>query len=179
MSKWTPCVVESPYASCAGAVVSCLLNHAGDFPRAGKMPPSGLLLLRARSIPIAQTIEPLAGEVVAWLACVRGCGETGGGACSHLNEEDHQGLPCPPPFAAAYYTAGGVRTYVLASGECEACAEYPCARPVRQPRNEPPCARCSGTGARTDVKAIADRYQPDRPWRDEDTPRLARFEVRT
>jgi hypothetical protein len=56
----------------------------------------------------------------------------------------------PPPFAAAWHKAGGVRTYVL----------------VRGPDSV------------IDLRAIADRYHPGRPNRGEDTPRVVRFEMR-
>jgi hypothetical protein len=125
------------------------------------------------AIPIAQTIPSLAVAVAQALLeqysapdRLRGC--------------ELIGVPAiAPPFAAAYYDRAGVRTYVLASGECECCRDEQ-GRGVHY--SDPDdgvawaCQACSGTGARTDVGAIADRYQPDRPWRDEDTPRLARFE---
>jgi hypothetical protein len=118
-----------------------------------------------RAIPIAQTIEPLVGDVARELLeqynapdRLRGC--------------ELIGVPAvAPPFAASYYDANGVRTYVLAAAECAGCALLP-----GESTND--CEGCDCNGTTADVRSIADRYQPGRPWRDEDTPRLARFEVR-
>jgi hypothetical protein len=118
-------------------------------------------------VPIAQVVPSLAVQVAAKLLDNRLRAYVPG-----------SGRKPPPPntsFAAAYFDHDGVRTYVLASAECATCDGE------RKRWGEGwhlyTCPACDGTGARTDVRAIADRYQPDRPWRDEDTPRLARFVV--
>lgn len=153
--------------SCAGAVV-------------GRLPPPGLrddgfILLPDLwpPVPIAQTLPSLGPEVAGALA--------GRCWCEGVWSDGDCDAPEPPPFAAAYSDAGGVRTYYLASAACDECGgsgwdtEYDADGEID---DDYPCCGCSGTGARTDVKAIADRYQPDRAWRDEDTARCARFDVR-
>jgi hypothetical protein len=158
---------------CEGAVVMRFDDHMADLDGYEGIDHEH----RFTVIPVAQSVPSLAVAVAVRL----------------LREQfwsvEGQCLHDPSPFAAAYYDRAGVRTYVLASGECEVC-EGARAIPAEIPDDllqlEGPsieamyrfCPQCEGAGARTDVKSIADRYQPDRPWRDEDTPRLARFEVR-
>jgi hypothetical protein len=103
---------------CAGAVVDRLWWHQGyTLHRGAKDPQLG------PPIPIAQTIEPLAGEVAEWLLTqCHACGHRADCIAGHINDPTGCEEIEPPTFAASYYDAGGVRTYVLASGECQACA---------------------------------------------------------
>jgi hypothetical protein len=139
----------------------------------------------------------LAGETLSGALVCDGCeaspcphderGRVGDGEwfCTSQTEST---IRVPPPFAAAYadvtiVTEDGqrrVHEWVLASAPCGGCdgtgrvgvrSDFTVAEDGK-------CDLCNGTGARVDVKAIADRYQPDRPWRDEDTAREARFRVR-
>lgn len=127
------------------------------------------------AVPVANAPASLAEDVARELV--------GGGLCDHCPTcSGDDGTGCVPtiPFAAAYHDAGGVRTYVLVSRECGRCAGLAVESTslgVPHDGGDAICGICQGTGATTNVRSIADRYQPDRPWRDEDTLRRARFEV--
>ena len=85
----------------------------------------------------------------------------------------------PPLFAAAYSDTPGGRQYVLASAACDRC-QGDGAIGLAETADQflglvrYTCHACHGTGARTDVSAIAARYPGDHG---EDTAHLARFEV--
>jgi hypothetical protein len=139
------------------------------------------------SIPVA-SVGPfvgLSGDVARGL--LEGRADCEGMCCGgsgYRNDDPVTRCEKPPPFAAAYaeVTIDGEwwRGYVLVSAPCGGCdgTGLVCVRSDFTVAEDGKCDLCNGTGARVDVKAIADRYQPDRPWRDEDTAREARFRVR-
>lgn len=131
----------------AGAVVGRLYTHAGWPAHIG--PDPGPIPI-ANGPPGDERLREVAGEllVMPWEV------ETADDAW---------------PFAAAYHDAGGVRTYVLVSGECKPCAG--CGY-WGDNRGSDRCADCNGTGTTTDVGSIARRYGGD------GDARTARFEVK-
>lgn len=92
------------------------------------------------ALPVAKALQR---HIPCWFECDSDCY---GAACNVGCARE------PYPFAAAYSDASGVRTYVLVSGECEACNGDRLIPPYK------PCPDCSGTGARVDVRAIAKQY---------------------
>jgi len=149
---------------CAGLAVVATLH--GHVTRATRIPDPA-----EPRIPIAPAPPSLAEDVARGLA---GYGIPS--KCEHCNGTGNRRVPLqrsrcphcesgrsrsPAPFAAAYSDTPTERRYWLASAACPACYDEPRCEPIRQPRREPPCARCSGTGARTDVGAIARRYGGD------------------
>jgi hypothetical protein len=171
---------------CAGAVVGdigCPVENDISLPRRcsvsddrGCFPCN----VEEGSVPIAHVggAASLAEKVARRLLEGRWCGTCecviacvcGPNSCPDLPFKN-------PPFAAAVITRGGETEWVLASGGCEACVDmYPRCETVAQPKHERyPCARCQGARARTNVLAIARRYDPEATG----TPRLARFKVRS
>jgi len=148
---------------CAGlAVVATLYGH---ITRATRIPDPA-----EPRIPIAPAPPSLAEDVAEYLTrnpshCAYCHGH---GLCiSH---------PKPPPFAAAYSDTPAGRRYWLASAECRACVgtgrDDSGVNVHDNTRDESAiCPDCNGTGARTDVGAIARRYGGD------GTARSASFEV--
>lgn len=128
------------------------------------------VVARTVEVPIAQALPSLAEDVAGELA--RGAWREG---CTFGNPpRGGKYRDDPPPFAAAYHDAGGVRVYVLASAACGGCDGYglepgPVGDNVSTFGQR--CPDCNGTGARTDVSKIAARYGGT------GTARLARFEV--
>jgi len=130
----------------------------------------------AIQIPIAPAPPSLLERVAMELAISATCPACYGGCieCQDTGRTGH-----PPPFAAAYSDTPTGRVYVLASAACDRCqgnGAIGLAETVDQFLGlvRYTCHACNGTGARTDVGAIAARYPGDHG---EDTAHLARFEV--
>jgi hypothetical protein len=156
---------------CAGAVVQCLAHHIGD-PQ-GPIPSSprqtgDIFRWVHDGIPIAHVPRTVADEVAQRLASETRCDK-------HKRRDECCGTYTRSgySFAAAIVRHAGKVELVLASAACEVCEDDGYTAPGEDGPPED-CPDCSGTGARTDVLAVAERYGEATG-----TPRLARVLLKT
>lgn len=166
--------------ACAGAVVERLTWSAVGSGRIA----DALTFLAEPAVPIASVgpfgwLAEAVGERL--LTQCHGCGHRA--TCHKGHIKDLAGCEeiDPPPFATvrSELVIGG-RPWVewaLVVAECHRCEGTGKIAGGRF-GGLLLCPDCKGDGARVNAAAIADRYQPDRPWRNEDTARVARFRVR-